>query len=416
MPRFLPILIAGFLLFLVDLYVFQAILTVTQNLSANWQKVIYGVYWTWYFLTFAVLVMIFLNQGWRTSTFKRYLASILVIVFGSKLLVVVFLLAEDGVRLVRYLAQALTHDLPGHKVSLEAFPRKILLSQVALTAGAIPLLALIYGILHGGTAYQVKKVVLRFPNLPDGFQGFKLLQISDLHTGSFSSDEPLKKAVVLINKQEADLVCFTGDLVNNVASEVEPFVPLLGQIRGKLGVFSVLGNHDYGDYVRWETPSAQAANLVHLKSLQARMGWRLLMNEHVPISRNGDQIALLGIENWGAKARFPKYGKMHQAYAGTEHYPIKILLSHDPSHWDGEVTVKYPDIDLMLSGHTHGMQFGLNLFGLKWSPVQYVYKQWSGLYKKGRQHLYVNVGLGYLGYPGRVGFLPEITVFEFRKT
>jgi predicted MPP superfamily phosphohydrolase len=257
--------------------------------------------------------------------------------------------------------------------------------------------------------------VLKFPNLPAGFHGFRMLQISDLHTGSFNSDAHLKEAVALINKQEADVVFFTGDLVNNVADELVPYTNVLSQIRGKMGVYSVLGNHDYGDYVRWENDEEKIENLERLKHMQARMGWRLLMNEHVPLERNGDKIALLGIENWGMRAGFPKYGKMYKAYPGSEQYPFKVLLSHDPSHWEGEVLEKYPAIDLMLSGHTHGMQFGVNLPGLKWSPVQYVYKQWSGLYKKGTQNLYVNVGLGFLGYPGRVGFLPEITVFELQK-
>ncbi|MDQ3291120.1 MAG: metallophosphoesterase, partial [Bacteroidota bacterium] len=263
--------------------------------------------------------------------------------------------------------------------------------------------------------YQVKRVTLRFPNLPNAFSGYKILQISDLHTGSFNSTHPLEKAVALINKQNADLVFFTGDLVNNIATEVVPHIPALQKIKAKDGKFSVFGNHDYGDYVSWESREAKRQNLQTLAQHHAEIGWRLLLNENVAIHKDGQHIAVLGVENWSTRMNFPRYGNMAKAYAGTEQSPFKVLLSHDPSHWDGEVNQHYPDIDLMLSGHTHGMQFGVNLPGLKWSPVQYVYKQWAGLYKKGMQHLYVNTGLGFLGYPGRVGFLPEITVFELQK-
>jgi hypothetical protein len=187
---------------------------------------------------------------------------------------------------------------------------------------------------------------------------------------------------------------------------------IFARLKAPMGVFSTLGNHDYGDYVWWETPEQKKNNLSDLMELQRKMGWRLLMNEHVVFHRGEEQIALIGIENWSAKARFPKYGKMNEAYAGTEKYPFKILMSHDPSHWDAEVRSKYPDIDLTFSGHTHGMQFGVELPWLKWSPVQYVYKEWAGLYEEGRQKLYVNRGFGFIGYPGRVGILPEITVIQ----
>src|SRR5690606_36945462 len=214
-------------------------------------------------------------------------------------------------------------------------------------------------------------------------------------------------AVDLINAQQPDVIFFTGDLVNNVADEVEPYIPVLGQLHATKGVFSVLGNHDYGDYVRWPGRLAKIENLERLKQAHARMGWKLLVNQHVKLNRHGEEIAVIGVENWGNRAGFPKYGKLYKAHQGTENSPFKVLLSHDPSHWHGEVTTSFPDIDLTLSGHTHGMQFGINLPFFRWSPVQYVYKQWSGLYRHKHQFLYVNVGLGFLGYPGRVGFRPE---------
>jgi predicted MPP superfamily phosphohydrolase len=415
MRKFIVILIAGLILFFVDLYVFQAVHTVSGNLESDWQNVLTWLYWGFFFLSFSALVLATIQGGRGHSTFRTYLLSSLFIVFASTLIVVLFLLIDDSIRLIKYVSHFWQSDSRLQVTSFQEIPHNKILNEIGLFAAAIPLAALTYGMVRGAFQYQVKKTVLKFPNLPASFQGFKILQISDLHTGSFPSSKPLEKAVALINKQDADVVFFTGDLVNNIATELEPHLSTLGKIRSKMGVFSILGNHDYGDYVPWESRLKKAENLVHLKSLQARMGWRLLLNEHVMLSRNSEQIAVLGIENWGAKAGFPKYGKLYKAYAGTENTSFKILLSHDPSHWQGEVLEKYPDIDLMLSGHSHGMQFGINVTGLKWSPVQYVYKQWAGLYQKGSQYLYVNVGLGFLGYPGRVGFLPEITVIELQK-
>ncbi len=415
MSRFIFLLVATCLLFLVDLYVFQAFRTAMQNLPGWVQRSINIFYWVFFAAMIITLVLATITRGSAPSAVKTYWASIFFIVFASKLVVLVFLLAEDGTRLVRTIINYFSRDTGTAADGLPRISRNEFFSRLALLAGAIPLTAFIYGMVKGAFQYQIKRVVIKFPNLPAGFHGFKMVQISDLHTGSFRSDVHLREAVSIINEQAADVVFFTGDLVNNLADELPPYMPVLSQLRGKMGVFSILGNHDYGDYVAWKDDVEKIANLERLKNMQARMGWRLLMNEHVALERNGDKIALLGIENWGNRAGFPKYGKMHQAYPGSEKYPFKMLLSHDPSHWDGEVNHKYPDIDLMLSGHTHGMQFGVNLPHFKWSPVQYVYKQWSGLYKKGTQHLYVNVGLGFLGYPGRIGFLPEITVFELRK-
>jgi predicted MPP superfamily phosphohydrolase len=193
---------------------------------------------------------------------------------------------------------------------------------------------------------------------------------------------------------------------------MEPFMNVLNKLEAPMGVFSTLGNHDYGDYVAWESDDAKRQNLEDLKTIHAQLGWKLLMNEHVALKKQDAEIALIGIENWGDKLRFPKYGDMKKAYAGAEKYPVKLLLSHDPSHWSNQVRQEYKDVDITFSGHTHGFQFGIEIPGFKWSPSQYVYKQWAGLYTDGNQHLYVNRGLGFLGYPGRVGILPEITVME----
>ncbi|SIT94529.1 hypothetical protein SAMN05444128_3623 [Pontibacter indicus] len=410
MQRLFSIGIVVFILFLVDLYVFQAIKTVTQNLSASAQRIIYILHWAVFAITAATFTVASFTRGTPPDTFKTYLASTLFIIFASKLVVVLFLFVDDTLRLGKVVFNQVNSGETTFDPSRSKF-----LSQMGLLVAAVPFSAFIYGMMKGAYEYRVKRVTLRFPNLPDAFDGFKMLQISDLHTGSFTSTEPLKEAVKLINQQEADLVFFTGDMVNNVATELLPHADTLKEIRAKQGVFSVLGNHDYGDYVSWESREAKNQNLQTLIETQRRMGWDVLLNENRRIEKDGAHIAVLGVENWGNRAGFPKYGNLSKAYTGSENSPFKVLLSHDPSHWDGEINQKYDDIDLTLSGHTHGMQFGVNVPGLKWSPVQYVYEQWAGLYKRGRQHLYVNTGLGFIGYPGRVGFLPEITVFELKK-
>ncbi|GAB3536960.1 metallophosphoesterase [Pontibacter brevis] len=409
MRRMISIGIVVLILFAVDLYVFQAVKTVTQNLSPTTQKVIYFLHWAVFAITAGTFALASATRGTPPSAMKTYLASTLFIIFASKLVVVLFLFVDDTVRIGK-----IVFNSANGNTSFDPSRNKFL-NQMGLLVAAVPFSAFIYGMVKGAYDYQVKRVTLRLPNLPQAFDGYKMLQISDLHTGSFTSTEPLKEAVKLINQQEADLVFFTGDLVNNMAVEVQQHIDTLKEIKAKAGVFSVLGNHDYGDYVAWPSVEAKRQNLQNLMDSHGKMGWQLLMNEHRIIEKDGEKIAVLGVENWGNRRGFPQYGRLDQAYKGTEDSPFKVLLSHDPSHWDGEINQKYDDIDLTLSGHTHGMQFGVNIPGWKWSPVQYVYEQWSGLYKKGRQHLYVNTGLGFLGYPGRVGFLPEITVFELKK-
>jgi predicted MPP superfamily phosphohydrolase len=405
------LIITLILILLIDVYVFQAVRTVMVGSAPLLKRSAYIIYWALSLFTLGTVLLAMFTRGTAPNPMRMQVANILFIFFISKVVIVLFLLVDDLVRLT----QLISNTVRGPESPKFNLGRHKFLSQMALVMGAIPLGTLVWGMVKGAYDYQVKKVTLRFPNLPPAFEGFRLLQITDLHTGSFHSEEPLQKAVQIINQQACDVVVFTGDLVNNVAAEVEPYVDILGQIKAKTGVFSILGNHDYGDYMQWETAAQKVQNLADLKNAHKRMGWDLLLNEHRVLERDGQKIVLLGVENWGHRMNFPKYGIMSKAYEGTQEYPVKILLSHDPSHWDGEVNQKYQDVDLMLSGHTHGMQFGVNIPGFKWSPVQYVYRQWSGLYQKGKQYLYVNVGLGFLGYHGRVGFLPEITVFEFKR-
>ena len=286
------------------------------------------------------------------------------------------------------------------------------ISQTALLIGGALTASLAYG-MSNRYRYQFKNVKLSLKDLPDEFKGLRIIQISDIHSGSFDDPEAVTKGVEAIMQEKPDLILFTGDLVNDRAMEIVPYLKVFNQLKAPLGVYSVLGNHDYGDYISWPSEKEKKENLEMLKQHHSDLGWRLLVNEHVLLERNNCQIALIGIENWGARG-FTKYGDMKKAVAGLEgiEVPVKILLSHDPSHWEAEVRKDYQDIALTLSGHTHGMQFGIDIPGFKWSPVQYVYKQWAGLYQQENQYLYVNRGFGFIGYQGRLGVLPEITLIE----
>jgi predicted MPP superfamily phosphohydrolase len=332
----------------------------------------------------------------------------------TKIVVLLFMLAGDLVRLIQFGASKLNSSGP---VSSDGpgITRSKFLATVALASAAIPVFSLIYGVVVNAYNYQYRKVTIKFPNLPDAFDGFKFIQLSDIHSGSFNRTEPLVKAVEHINSSDVDVILFTGDLVNNMATEMIPYKEIFSKLKAKHGVLSITGNHDYGDYVGWESPEEKKENFRHFMQTHADMGWKLLMNEHQVFERDGQKIAIIGIENWGHALNFPRYGKLDVAHKGTEDIPFKILLSHDPSHWDAQVRPTYPDIDLTLSGHTHGFQFGIENRYIKWSPSQWVYKQWAGLYQEGKQYIYVNRGFGFLGYPGRVGILPEITEITLRK-
>jgi predicted MPP superfamily phosphohydrolase len=290
--------------------------------------------------------------------------------------------------------------------------RREFIRKTSALVGLLPMALMTWGIFRTAGNFKIHRVNLRFDSLPRAFRGLRIVQISDIHTGSFFSKSRMEEAVREIENLKPDLVIFSGDLVNNRSDECEPYVEILARIKAPMGVYSTLGNHDYGDYEPWKSAEEKRANFQQMIDLHERMGWRLLMNEHVIFERVGEKIALIGVENWGANLRFPKYGKLAEAYAGTEDIPVKMLISHDPSHWDAQVMKEYADIDLTFSGHTHGFQFGVEIPGIKWSPSQWVYSQWAGLYEKSGRYLYVNRGLGCIGYMGRVGIRPEITCFE----
>lgn len=412
---FLRFLIFFALIVIIEFYFLQAVKTFVQDFNQNKKN---GILFTAYALAaFSILIglvsLVYPPPNW--NGFFRYISSVALIILVCKLLGCSFLLIDDVIRLFRWLISLLTQKKGEVLDASQGISRLKFLSQLAVTFTIIPAAGFLYGMVKGAYKYRVHNVKVPSPNLPPEFDGFKIVQLSDIHSGSFMNANALTKAFEIVAQQNADLILFTGDLVNNVSTEVEGYEYLFKQLKAPHGVFSVLGNHDYGDYVEWESLEAKRANLNLLKLKQKDFGWRLLMNEHVAIEKNGAQIGLLGIENWGGNMRFPRYGKMTEAYKGTENYPFKILMSHDPSHWDMEVVPEYSDIDLTLSGHTHGMQFGIEIPGFKWSPIKYLYKNWAGLYKQGKQFLYVNRGLGFLGYPGRLGIWPEITVIELQR-
>lgn len=412
---FVRILVFFFFILLIELYFLQAVKTFTQDFSQ--QKRNFFLYTAYITAGLSILMglvsLVYPPPNW--NDFFRFLSSAILILVVCKVFGILFLAMDDIVRFFKWVYSFFKPKTPETIDAVHKISRLKFFSQLAITFTLIPAVGFLYGMVRGAYKYRVHNVKIPSPNIPKEFDGFKIVQLSDIHTGSFINDSGLKAAFEIVMAQKADMILFTGDLVNNETSEVEGFEDLFKSLKAPHGVFSVLGNHDYGDYVQWAGPQEKRANLESLKAKQKDFGWRLLMNEHVPIEKDGAQIGLIGIENWGGNMRFPRYGKMKEAYEGADKYPFKILMSHDPSHWDMQVVLEYPEIDLTLSGHTHGMQLGIEIPGFKWSPIKYLYKNWAGLYKQDKQMLYVNRGLGFLGYPGRLGIWPEITVIELQS-
>lgn len=403
--RFVPLFL---ILLLLDIYSFQAFRVIAQHWSSVARWMLYAFFWS---IPIIAIVGILLASNSDVSKWNKHIytffRAFIFIAYFSKLLIAALLFADD----IRRGGMKLFEVFAGDKGF--NYNRSVFLSQLGLVIGSIPFLSLTYGILRNPYRYKVFRQKVTLNRLPAALKGLRIVQISDIHSGSFTFKEPVKRAIELINAQKPDLVFFTGDLVNNVASEMDNFIDVFDKINAKYGVYSVLGNHDYGDYVRWASAEEKQQNLENLKDTHRKMGWDILINENRLLDINNEKVAIIGVENYSAHPRFPKYGDLAKAYQGTEDAKIKLLLSHDPTHWKDQVIPAYPDIDITFSGHTHGMQFGVEIPGwFKWSPVQYVYKQWAGLYQQGEQYLHVNRGLGFLGYPGRVGILPEITVME----
>ena len=387
--------------FIIEIYVYQAIRNITTN---NYIRI---GYWVFTLLAYGIILywILTFNKASRDHQQIQLMVSAMMIFVLPKLLSVIFLLIGDFTRFVEFGFKYFT-------AKENYFPeRRKFISTTALAAAGIFSALAIDGIIFGKYRHTVRKVKLRFKNLPESFKGYKIVQISDVHSGSFSNPKKLQKAIDLINEQDADVVLFTGDMVNNYADEFKPFIPLFKSIKAKDGKFSILGNHDYGDYGAWNSREEKAQNIPTLKNYQAEAGFKLLRNENIALEKNGEKIYLLGVENWGIKP-FPQYGDLDKALKGVPEDAIKVLMSHDPTHFDEVVKKHKTNVHLTLSGHTHGMQFGLDLKNIKWSPVKFKYKKWADLYESEGKYLYVNRGFGVIAYPGRVGINPEITVIE----
>ena len=410
------------ILFVIDLYVFQGIKYLVRNLQPSVIRLIYFSFWGVTVFCFAVLLagLIVDWHDWP-KPIRTYSFAFVFVTYFSKIFLVFFMVIDDVYRLFQWIYRNVSEWLSASRdnpasVIRHGISRSDFIIRLGMFIAALPFFALILGMIRGKYEYQVRKVKLSFANLPESFKGFRILQISDIHTGSFMDKAPLEKAVRMINELQPDVIFFTGDLVNDLHREVLPYMDTLSGMKSKHGIFSILGNHDYGDYYQWKSQEEKRVNLENLISAHHDLGWNLLLDEHRHITINGERISVIGVQNWSARMNFARYGNLQKAIDGIEFSPVNILLSHDPSHWRAEVMGKIKEIDLTLSGHTHGFQFGVDIPGFKWSPVQYIYKEWSDLYSQDKQYLYVNRGLGFLGYPGRVGILPEITVFELNKT
>ncbi len=399
-------------LLVIDLYAFQAFRTVYHSwprFSRMTMLVIYGA------LSFGAYLYVIGSSNhafdhWN-QTVTIYLRAFVFILFLSKFFVAIFMGIDDLRRLFFWVTGLFSAE------STTALGRSKFLSQLGLIIGAIPFVSLTYGMVRNPYRYKLHRHTVSIPGLPESLEGLRIVQISDIHSGSFTFKEPIKNGIDMINQLNPDLVFFTGDLVNTHSAEMSPYLDVFDKIKSRFGIFSILGNHDYGDYKSWPTHQDKKENFDTLKLMHEKMGWDLLLNETRMLQIHGANLAVIGVENISGLKRFKTYGDMEVASKGSQGADLKILLSHDPTHWSTEVKSSYKDIDLTLSGHTHGFQFGIEIPGwIKWSPSKYIYPHWAGLYEHEGQHLYVNRGFGVLGYPGRVGILPEITLLELKST
>ncbi|MFV0566468.1 MAG: metallophosphoesterase [Flavobacteriaceae bacterium] len=399
-----------FILFIViDLYAFQAFKTVVKN---PWLQ---GLYWA----VSALVVGNFIYQYYgfnRAEGFNQahaYAFGFLVAILVPKMVMVLIMFGEDIVRVPQAIYRFFAEGKAAHGHYFAS--RRQFISKVALGLAAVPFASIIYGIYKGKYNFKVLKYTLTFEDLPQAFDGYKITQISDIHSGSFDDKKKVAYAIDLINEQQSDVILFTGDMVNNKSEEMLPYVDMFSKLEAADGKYSVLGNHDYGDYAVWPSDEAQRQNLEDLKTIQKTMGFDLLLNESRFLKKGGDRIALVGVENWGTGG-FKQAGDLKKAAQNIDKTDFKVLMSHDPTHWEKKVINDDYHYHLTLSGHTHGMQFGIEIPGwFKWSPVKWRYKYWAGIYKQMGQYINVNRGFGYLAFPGRVGIWPEITVIELKK-
>lgn len=392
---------------LIEIYAFQALKAVTKE---KW------ILLTYQLVSLVILIYIIYSftQFDRSVGQNRqtlFTLGLFLLTYIPKMVIMVVMFGEDIFRVIG----GFIREFLGNSNESFLSDRRKFVSQAALGLAAVPFLSLLYGVTKGKYNFKVIKQTIFFPDLPENFDGLTITQISDVHSGSFDNHHEIEHAINLINEQKSDIILFTGDIVNTHANEMHPWIDTFKQIETPaLGKYSVLGNHDYGEYVTWPSQKDKQENFEAIKDLHRQIDFKLLLNENVKINKDGQEIALVGVENWGRN--FKQAGDLTKAGAGLKPEDFKILMSHDPSHWDAEVKDNANNYQLTLSGHTHGLQFGIEIPGIiKWSPVQYVYKQWAGLYENVGRYVYVNRGFGFHAYPGRVGIWPEITVLELKK-
>ena len=404
----LRLLLFLLVILLIEFYSFQVVRTMTNT---RWMIIAYLLFSV---AVIGFIVYQFLNFDRSVGQTKMTMMTLglLLVVFLPKILLTFVLFLED---IYRISSGTISHFIGDNKNSSFLPERRKFVSQMALALAAIPFSSLIYGMTFGKYNYKVIKQQVFFPDLPYAFDGFTITQISDVHSGSFDNPDKINYAIDLINEQNSDMILFTGDIVNTDAKEMHPWIETFKRIKEhQYGKYSVLGNHDYGEYVTWPSEAAKNDNFQAIKNLYGQIDFKLLLNEHQFIQKGSDKIALVGVENWGVK--FKKAGDLNKASKGLAKEDFKILMSHDPSHWDAEINQHPKDFHLTLSGHTHGLQFGIEIPGFfKWSPAEYVYKQWAGLFETEGKYIYVNRGFGFHAYPGRVGIMPEITVIQLKK-
>ena len=413
----MSILLQIFLLLLIDIYIYTSVYRTTRHFSPVLRLTVrIGI---WLLTAFAVTFVVWYDVSdpyYHAMSIRQWVITSVVLVYSSKLLTIFVIFIDDIQinirRLVRYLKVRSGKRIPGKPISRSEF-----FDKTALAAGMVPFVSMVGGIVSGATDYRVVKRIVHLPNLPRAFDGMRIGQFSDVHAGTFFNKTAVKGGVQMLLNEKPDVIFFTGDLVNYQTDEVDDYIAIFDKVRAPMGVFSSTGNHDYGNYRSWSTPAAKKKNFDDMVAAHRQMGYDLLMNEHRFLETGGDRLAIIGVENWGVgpPLRFPKYGKLAEAYKGTEDAPVRILLSHDPSHWDAQIRPEFPDIDLTLAGHTHGFQMGIEVGNFRWSPSQYRYKQWADLYQEGSQYLYVNRGFGCIGYPGRIGMPPELTIIELKR-
>ncbi|MES2689405.1 MAG: metallophosphoesterase [Bacteroidota bacterium] len=413
------------IIILIDVYAWQGIKTLLAKKSKKVTRVGRLIYWGTTLVLVSAFLLGYIVLSLETNgAYRVYVAATIFILYVSKFVLCLFVFIDDLRRgfswvKLKYNSAPKLQPIPEHHEPVEYEKTKLTRSQFIATTGTIaaaaPLILLTKGVFKGAYDYRIHRVPLYLKNLPDAFEGLRILQLSDIHTGSLLDEDAVKKGVDMAIGEKADVVFFTGDLVNNETTEAYRYAQMFRDIKAPMGVFSTFGNHDYGDYIQWKDPEDKKRNLENLAKLHGDMGWNLLRNESITLDKGGQRIGIIGVENWGSTGRFQRLGDIDKAKSGLPDVPVKLLLSHDPSHFDEIISKKHKDIDVTFSGHTHGMQFGFEFGKFRWSPAKYVYPRWAGLYEADGSRMYVNRGFGFLGYPGRVGILPEITVFELKK-